>query len=222
MPLSLTDHTGICKANPNVHALDMFFNDFSVGTLENNFCSNDYLELNGERYCGYLKNQHLLINFPPNLNILNIRFRTNERDNHLGFKLIVKQISSINQTTSMIGSNFNILGLNTTGLTSHFHPGYNGINNNGIGGNGISGLNNPNNLNNLNSFKHLNSPPNQNDLYYYNQNVVTQFSSANDINCLPKFFNQKSFYLTSPGYRNRNYPCSLQCNYWVSLGLDQV
>lgn len=182
----------ICKSNPTVNSLEIFFNDFSVGTMNNNFCSNDYLEINGERYCGYLKNQHLFIDFPANLNIMNIRFRSNERENHLGFKLIIKQISTpTNQTSNMIGTNFNILGLNTTNL-------------------------NVNHKNN--GFKHLNLPisNNRNDLHYYNQNVAYQLSSSNNVNCLPKFFNQKNFYLTSPGYRNKNYPCSMQCNYWVS------
>lgn len=167
--------------------------------MENNFCSNDYLEINGERYCGTLKNQHLFISFPTNLNIISIRFRTNERDNHLGFKLIVKQISSFNQTFGGGGGskNFDILGLNNT--ASAFGGTFGGT----IGYNGS-----PNN------FKHLSAVPNANDLYYSSQ-LSGQLSSANDLNCLPKFFNQKSFYITSPGYRNQNYPCSIQCNYYV-------
>ena len=110
----------------------------------------------------------------------------------MGFKLIVKQIASFNQTLS--GSkNFDILGLNSTGSA--------------LAANGYS----PNN------FKHLPAAPNQNvdSLYYYNQNLVGQLSSPNDLNCLPKFFSQKSFAIQSPGDRNRNYPCSIQCNYYV-------
>lgn len=134
------------------------------------------------------------------MNILNIRFRTNERDHHLGFKLIVKQISGSNQTLIGSNKNFDILGLNRT---TNNHPKYS------------DGPINSINQINSNAFKHLTSSPNQNDLYYYNQNLITQLSSANDINCLPKFFNQKNFYLKSPNYGNGNYPCSMQCNYWI-------
>lgn len=143
------------------------------------------------------------INFPSNINILNIRFRTNEKDNYLGFKLIIKQISSLNQTIIGSNNNFNILGLNTT---SNSYGGLNSYGNN-------HGINNG-----INNFKHL---P-QNDLYYFNQNAMTQISSSNDLNCLPKFFNQKHFYLMSPGYRDRNYPCSIQCNYWIKKANSNI
>ena len=157
------------------------------------------MEINGERYCGYLKDQRITINFPPNYNIINIRFRTNDKDNHLGFKLIIKQISSSNQTLIGGTKNFDILGLNRTTV---YRPKYS------------DGSINPN------LFKHQNSlPPNQNDLYYYNHNLITELSTANDVNCLPKFFNQKNFYLKSPNYSNGNYPCSMQCNYWIRKGI---
>lgn len=139
-----------------------------------------------------MKNQHLFIPFPSNVNIISIRFRTNERDNHLGFKLIVKQIASFNHTLPGGSKNFDILGLNNTATAFAGYP----------SGYPVS----PNNFKNL--------PAVPNDLYYSSQ-LTGQPTTANDLNCLPKFFNQKSFSITSPGYRNRNYPCSIQCNYYV-------
>ncbi|RWS09000.1 cubilin-like protein [Dinothrombium tinctorium] len=83
----------IYRAYPAVCTLELYFSDFSVGTWESKYCINDYVEIDGLKYCGVRRGDRVLVSFPRYLESVQIRFKTDSYDNYGGFRIEVKQIS---------------------------------------------------------------------------------------------------------------------------------
>lgn len=68
------------------------FSDFSVGTWERQrICVNDFLSINGKRYCGYRRGEVLTLDFPLDQSYIDIHFKTDSVDHYGGFRIDYKQ-----------------------------------------------------------------------------------------------------------------------------------
>jgi hypothetical protein len=89
----------VIRSNLQVCRLEIYFDDFEVGFDDNTnininrrICSDDYLEIEGTRYCGRRKGERIIVNFPNNKQQINIKFHTNSVDHFAGFRIQVRQI----------------------------------------------------------------------------------------------------------------------------------
>ena len=84
----------INRNNRNVCALEVFFQDFSVGTWDAGRCINDYLRIGEEYFCGYRKHQRVLHPFPASSRSIDLRFFTDSLINYPGFVLEIRQLET--------------------------------------------------------------------------------------------------------------------------------
>lgn len=84
----------INKRDSRVCSLEIFFQDFSVGTWDNGRCINDFLKIGDQYFCGYRKNERLIQEFPSGINSIDIRFFTDSHTNYPGFVIEVRQLES--------------------------------------------------------------------------------------------------------------------------------
>ena len=82
----------IKRHDARVCSLDVFFQDFSVGTWDNGRCINDFLKIADQHYCGYRRNERLLIEFPVGVDYIDLRFFTDDVVNYPGFVIEVRQV----------------------------------------------------------------------------------------------------------------------------------
>lgn len=91
----------VLRASRQVCRLEVYFDDFDVGVEDftNKLCNNDYLEINGMRYCGRRKGERFVVPFGHEKEEMTIRFHTDSTDRFGGFKIQVRQLDDNCRTT---------------------------------------------------------------------------------------------------------------------------
>lgn len=87
------------RHNPSICRAEIIFSDFSVGTSEpatrsgSERCINDFLKIDGVRYCGYKRGEVITLAFPIDSDEILMRFRTDTSNEFGGFRIDIRQIS---------------------------------------------------------------------------------------------------------------------------------
>lgn len=84
----------INRRDARVCALEVFFQDFSVGTWDRGRCINDFLKIGDQYFCGFRKNERVIQQFPDGINSIDLRFFTDHVNNYPGFVIEVRQLDS--------------------------------------------------------------------------------------------------------------------------------
>jgi hypothetical protein len=90
----------INRRDSRVCGLEIFFQDFSVGTWESDvisnqqLCINDYVKIGSQYFCGYRKNERVIQQFTPSFDYIDIRFFTDASVNYPGFVMEVRQVDT--------------------------------------------------------------------------------------------------------------------------------
>ena len=82
----------INRRDSRVCGLEVFFQDFSVGTWESGRCINDFLKIGDQYFCGFRKNERVVQAFPDGINSIDLRFFTDHIINFPGFVIEVRQV----------------------------------------------------------------------------------------------------------------------------------
>jgi hypothetical protein len=95
----------INKRSPRVCGLEVFFQDFSVGTWDTSLvCTNDYVKIADEYFCGYRKNERRLKIFPPGIDFIDIRFFTDNIMEYPGFMMELRQVENCRMSPGGVGT----------------------------------------------------------------------------------------------------------------------
>lgn len=90
----------IKKRDARVCALEVFFQDFSVGSWDSTStgrCINDFVKISDQYFCGMRKNERVIHDFPDGVNAIDLRFYTDHiPDNYPGFVIEVRQVDTCN------------------------------------------------------------------------------------------------------------------------------
>ncbi|XP_023215823.1 cubilin-like isoform X2 [Centruroides sculpturatus] len=83
----------IIKYNSAVCQANLHFSDFVVGSENDATCVEDYLEIQGTRYCGVRRGENVVVGFPSDKNDISLRFSTDAYRERSGFRIEVSQIT---------------------------------------------------------------------------------------------------------------------------------